>query len=125
MSTRSIKTAFGVALFSMLPFLALAQDEPRTCRIHFDDLNLNTNAGTEALYRRIDGAAQVVCQDLEGRELERRRQHDHCQANAISDAVARIHHPHLTAYYSARNGGKAPVITSQTDPLAGRLEVKR
>lgn len=49
-------------------------------------------------------------------------QHAHCQANAISDAVARIDRARLTAYYSAVNGGKTPLIISQAD---GRVLVKR
>ena len=62
----------------------------------YQDLNLNTDAGVQVLYKRIQGAAKQVCGDLEIRDLQGMRAHKACVQQAIEDAVATVNNQMLT-----------------------------
>ena len=113
----SMKNVFLFALLSAAaPILARAAGEQRlpTCSVHFAELNLDSAAGTEFLYRRIRSAAQTVCRGLEGREISRQAAHARCEEEAIEHAVTEVGHPRLTAYYSKLNHGRAPAAAFNT-----------
>jgi UrcA family protein len=85
--------------------LALAQAAPAAepaggvpaVYVHYDDLNLASPEGTQALYRRIAAAAARVCPDADQRDLERYRASRTCQTQAIESAVRQVHDPRLAA----------------------------
>jgi UrcA family protein len=119
MLTQRIKAAISLAvLMGTSVFAQAAQDTLRTQEVRFSDLNLETPAGSEALYRRIAVAAEVVCQDYDGREIMKRRLREKCMGNAIGQAVGQINHPRLSAYYSLHNRGKSPPTAAQGRTLA-------
>jgi UrcA family protein len=109
LTRRIMTTAVSLAvLMGASVFAQAAQDTLRTQEVRFSDLNLETPAGSEALYRRIAMAAEVVCQDFDGREIMKQRLRKQCLETAIGQAVGQINHPRLSAYYSLHNRGKAP-----------------
>jgi UrcA family protein len=62
----------------------------------FKDLNLNSNAGVQVLYRRIQGAADQVCGKVDARDLRGVRAKKACVEQAIANAVATVDSRMLT-----------------------------
>lgn len=75
--------------------------------MNFQDLNLNTPAGAQVLYRRIRTAADQVCAVPGIRDLTSLGATKTCADHAIADAVAQVNNPQLTGVYETRVG--APV----------------
>lgn len=59
-------------------------------QVRFQDLNLNTQAGVKVLHQRIQGAANQVCGEVDGRDLAVARAHKACVEQAVADAVAQV-----------------------------------
>ena len=69
--------------------------------VRYGDLNLATDAGTKALYRRIAFVAKQVCPDGESRGLENLNRARACQRDAIARAVQAVHNERLATIFSA------------------------
>jgi len=71
--------------------------------VRFDDLNLSTSAGIQALYSRIRSAAQEVCgpETVSGTRLASSAWRD-CVSTAVYQAVRSVHSPSLSAYFYDR-----------------------
>lgn len=116
MPFRRILSVHNIVAFALLsaaaPVLTQATEEasPPTYHVRFGDLNLDSAAGTEFLYRRIRWGAGIVCRGFEGREISQQTAHNRCEREAIERAVTEVGHPRLTAYYSKLNHGKMPSI---------------
>ncbi len=83
--------------------------------VSYAGLDLSTEAGARAAYRRIHSAAKGVCSHLYTLELGQARHiWDICVRDAIARAVLDIGAPGLTAYATARIGAltKAPTVAS-------------
>jgi UrcA family protein len=85
---RQIKNVvMGAALAAaMLVGVAQGAEVP----VRYQDLNLNTDAGVKVLHQRIQGAANQVCADVDGRDLVVARAHQACVERAVADAVAQV-----------------------------------
>jgi UrcA family protein len=64
--------------------------------VTYQDINLNTDAGVQVLYKRIHGAAKQVCGGLEIRDLQGVRAHRACVQKAMDEAVAAVNNQMLT-----------------------------
>ncbi len=76
--------------------------DPAQITVHFGELDLGQPAGAATLYRRIRVAAERVCGEprLTGSRMVQPEWRA-CVARAISQAVATLDRPTLTAYYRA------------------------
>jgi UrcA family protein len=78
---------------------AFADEEVRSERVKFQDLNVETPEGVQALYNRIHAAAKHVCTEtdpvLRGAE-------GICARKAEGDAIAKLNMSQLTAYYKTK-----------------------
>jgi len=83
-----------------------------TYKIRFADLDLDTAAGNELLYRRIRTGAESVCRAWEGRNLANVVRHKRCMEDAVADTVSKIDKPRLTACYLSHHGGRLPLTVS-------------
>jgi UrcA family protein len=72
--------------------------------VTYGDLNLANPQGVERLYRRIVGAAQQVCNALNGRSFEEKQQFSICTSQSIARAVAAVDQPALTALQAIKTG---------------------
>jgi len=73
--------AFALAaLTATLPSSAIA-GEPQTEKVPYGDLNLATEAGIQALDRRLDRAVERVCGESQIRNLAANRQVERCRAD--------------------------------------------
>ena len=91
----------------LVAFNAHAGDT-RSETVKFADLNLGTQAGVEALYRRIHVAARHVCEQPAG-ELAGVRS---CMDKAESEAIGKVNVPLLTAFYQKKTGKQPQTITA-------------
>ena len=80
---------------------ALSDTEKQIVR--YGDLNLATQAGLQALYRRIQNAAADVCgpSTVAGTRIVSAAWKD-CVSASVRDAILKVNHPSLTAYYAAQ-----------------------
>jgi UrcA family protein len=89
---------------------ALADEQLRTETVKFQDLNVGTPAGVEALYRRIHSAAARVCSQS---DPVMRAAAGSCSRNAEAKAIEKVNQPLLTAYYRMKNGDNTETITAR------------
>ncbi|HUL19356.1 MAG TPA: UrcA family protein [Steroidobacteraceae bacterium] len=88
-----------IALALILGLIGVAQasaGEPAGIRVPYGDLDLATSAGAHTLYERIAGAARTVC-GFEGTSLIEQSLWNSCYRGAISEAVAKVNRPLLSA----------------------------
>ena len=110
MKMQRAKMVAGVAALAILasagaPSLAKAavQGDLRSETVKFDDLNLASQAGVQALYVRIRTAAREVCgpATLTGSGVSAAVWRA-CVSASLHDAVLKVKNPALTAYYTDR-----------------------
>jgi UrcA family protein len=88
---------------------ALADEQVRSETVKFQDLNVGTPAGVEALYSRIHSAAKLVCAPPAGWE---KFGPTVCIRKAEADAIAKVNLPLLTAYYRMKTGDHKETIAA-------------
>jgi UrcA family protein len=78
--------------------------EVPTYHVNYADLDLNRQAGADALFARIRSAARQVCEPVAASVDFRfaRAREKSCMNKAISDAVADVRSPLLTDIYLGR-----------------------
>jgi UrcA family protein len=83
---------------------APAYGEVRTENIKFDDLNLATTAGVDALHKRIQAAANRVCAVSSDHHLYQADSaaSKKCSKEALARAVKELNLPELTAFAATR-----------------------
>jgi UrcA family protein len=81
-----------------------SDSEPMKKTVTYGDLNLANPRGVQQLYRRIVGAAQQVCDDLNGRSLQAKEQFAICTKQSIARAVSAVDQPALTALHAIKTG---------------------
>ena len=102
----NIKTRIPLALATaiLLTYVwgvssAFADEEVRSERVKFHDLNVETPEGVQALYGRIHAAARRVCSEsdpvLQAAESA-------CAKKAEADAIEKLNLSQLTAYYKIK-----------------------
>jgi UrcA family protein len=79
--------------------------------VHFSELNLNTQAGAEVLYKRIRAAAEAVCGDVDSRRLVEAAGAKACVDQAVAASIRAVNSPRLTNAYNAHVGGAPTTIS--------------
>lgn len=83
--------------------------------VRYGDLNLERPEGIEALYRRVNGAAEQVCGRMQSLDLVWMTEWKKCVTGAVSGAAEKINIPAFTAYTNARIGHKSgPLLAART-----------
>jgi UrcA family protein len=90
---------------------AFADEQLRTETVKFQDLNVGTPAGAEALYSRIHSAAVRVCSPS-GEWLEEVGAAA-CAKDAEAKAIKKVDVPFLTAFYQMKTGTYRETITAK------------
>jgi UrcA family protein len=78
----------------------------REATVRFADLNLETQAGIETLYSRLNGAARRVCGTADRGDLQAFDDMKQCRRKSIDDAVARIGNKALTARHAGSSDAR-------------------
>lgn len=87
---------------------AFAEEQIRSETVKFQDLNLSTPAGAEALYNRIHAAARRVCAQSgiwQPAVIS-------CVKHAEAAAVGKVNQPLLTTFYRAKTGDQTGALTA-------------
>jgi UrcA family protein len=106
-----LSTAMLLAASVSITSTAYADEQFRVETVNFQDLDVNTPAGGQALYGRIHAAANRVCDsNISGDPFGALRAAE-CARKAVAKAVEQLNLPALTAYYNMSTGGKAPTLT--------------
>jgi UrcA family protein len=77
-------------------------EEIRSEKVNFADLNLNTLAGVNVLYDRITRAARLVCAPAD--EFAHHSEYAKCWRTAMNAAIAKVNNPLLSAVHHNRQG---------------------
>jgi len=93
--------AFAALTVSTMSFAAPIRDDLPRVTVRYDDLNLATPAGVNALYGRISHAARAVCGDTFARDLSVQAAAERCQSEAIAQAVREVNNPQLAVVHAA------------------------
>ena len=88
---------------------ALAGEQLRTETVKFQDLNVDTPAGVEALYGRIHAAARRVCSQS---DPIARAGAIACAKRAEADAIKKVNLPQLTTFYQMKTGDQAQTLSA-------------
>ena len=99
----ALASAFAlIAAVSATSFAAApAADDPPSIKVRFDDLDLSTAAGANALYHRISVAARRVCPNSYSRDLDTVAAIERCQATAIANAVHALNSPQVALVHAS------------------------
>lgn len=84
-------------------------EEPRTEVVKFQDLNVNTEAGVQALYGRIHSAAKRVCSESDAMLQIAAAS---CARKTEAAAIQSVRLPQLTAFYKMKIGDHTPLLTA-------------
>jgi UrcA family protein len=102
------KSLFRVALAAAAVTAALTgavrADEVPQIHVKYADLNINSSAGAQVLYRRIRVAADRVCEISGSRDLAAWAKERECARHAIAQAVSDVGNPTLTRVYEDKTG---------------------
>lgn len=104
-----LSTAMLLASVSVAPG-AFAEQPVRSETVKFQDLNVDSPAGAQALYRRIHAAAERTCEEkdpmMQARAIA-------CTRQAEAKAVQTLSLPQLTTYYREKTGDKGQPLTAR------------
>jgi UrcA family protein len=101
----SLALATALAALTLVGVPLLAHADPGVAMaaetVRYDELNLATDAGVQALYDRIQNAARNVCgpESIIGTHIPSQGWKD-CVGAAIRQAILAVNKPQLTAYYA-------------------------
>jgi len=84
-------------------------DEAIKVHVSYADLNLNTNAGANALYQRIRGAADQVCAMPLEQDLGHANRIKACTARVIAEAVTALDNANVNQVYANKTGTTAAI----------------
>jgi len=90
---------------------AFAGEAPRSQTVKFQDLNLDTQGGVQALYKRIHAAAWRVCLTSSADEIYREAARD-CARKSEAKAIETVNLPQLTAFYRVKTGNHAQPLSA-------------
>ncbi len=103
------KILLAAAVATLMAGQALA--ETRSTAVSTGNVNFNSRADVNALYTRIDMAAQSVC-STDSKNKYVAQPDRACVDRAVAQAVSAANRPMLTAAYQARGAGNANALAT-------------
>jgi UrcA family protein len=101
--------ATGAALLCAPAHAGSVDPEIPTIAVGYADLDLTSEAGVTALYRRLQAAAKQVCSPFASHEIGRALKRRACYNQALSDAVTKINVELLSVLH--RNASAPPRVS--------------
>jgi UrcA family protein len=80
----------AMALAAHSPRAAVAAESVQQVTVRYDDLNLSSESGINALKQRIRRAAEIVCGEGDTRDARGLTQHNKCVRDAADTALTRV-----------------------------------
>jgi UrcA family protein len=113
MKTIPVLAALAATSLLIVPTVSRGA-EPNSVRVSYADLNLASDAGASILSKRIVGAARVVCEIEDSRELPLAKATNACRNQAIAGAQ-----PQYLAAVSAARHPTITVVPTAIEVIAG------
>lgn len=101
-ATLTVLASGLVGLGASVATAATAADEAPAVHVNYSDLNLATEQGNLALYKRIVSAARQVCPINTGPNARLAAQAQHCVDEAVARAVRDVQSPTLAELQATR-----------------------
>ena len=104
-------TVFSVS--SIAEPTAVTQQGDHIVRSHtvgYQDLNLVSSAGIEALYQRLSNASIRVCGQADTRSAHGMKDYRQCKRNALENAVHQVNDTRLTELHNRSTGNASSAI---------------
>lgn len=93
--------ACAAAAVAPMSFAAAPIESVPTLTVRYNDLDLSTPIGVNALYRRIATAASEVCPNHDIRDMHGASVAKRCRIEAIARAVHDVNNPQLAVVHAA------------------------
>lgn len=94
----------ALAFAAMATPLAAKETSRNAVTLSYADLDLTSEAGANALLRRVDRAARQVCGITHAQRGLFQRQRRQCVAETVGETVAKIDAPVVTQMHATREG---------------------
>jgi UrcA family protein len=107
---RKCGTSTGLVLLctaAVMATAAIANETVTSIGVSYVATDLANPAGAKALYRRIQRAARLVCQQPDMRELPEYRLYQQCFDRAVDEAVAKVDSSAVTALHHSKTHSTA------------------
>lgn len=105
-------STIAIAIFG-LSFTAAAEPaDAYSISVPVSDADLENVASVQALYTRVQQAANAVCAETL-RDTSARMSTDTCRREVFARAIARADLPALTQYHAAIQSGRTPELTTE------------
>ena len=98
--------ALGLATFGAASAIAKDYGAPRTLTVKYEEYDLNTEKGAQALYAHLQAASKEVCAPLDGREVRQHAAWKACYKEALSNAVLNVNRDTVTALHQRATHGE-------------------
>jgi UrcA family protein len=103
--------ATGATLFCGSAQAGSVDAEIPTVAVGYADLDLTSDAGVTALYRRLQVAAKQVCRSFESHEIGRATQRRACYNQALSSAVTKVNLEMLSVLHKNASASARPRVS--------------
>ncbi len=105
----AIITALGLSFTAAAPAAAqFSTAVNHTVRVTYQESELQTEAGIQAIYTRVENAARGVCREIMlSRPINGHATLSRCSTEVLADAIEGARIPALTEYYAAVQTGPA------------------
>ncbi len=86
----AVSVAFSLVAFGVPAAAIAGTPDGLSVAVHYSDLDLTTDTGTQALQARIDRAARAVCGSADLRDLRGMSEVQQCRAVALNSAAPQV-----------------------------------
>jgi UrcA family protein len=110
----------AAALLACLPVLSQADSAtpaPRSMQVSTAGLDLNTPAGAQAFYSRLNSAAKRVCNRESEGDTIYGPQFSLCYSATLRSAVLTVNRPLVTQRYNEQHGATEAAPTEDASPI--------
>jgi len=99
---KSIKQILAIATLTVIASSALAGSGTENVTVTYEDLNIQSQAGAQVLYRRLESAAEHVCGATHYRQpISLKTVRERCVRDKLSAAVEAVNSEVLTSIHNS------------------------
>jgi len=113
MKMLALTVSLALATTALAAPMLAGGGEAMSVSVRSGDLNLSSEAGVQALYSRIRGAARKVCKGVESRSASTQVEHAACMSTAMGSGVTAANNEALTALHLAKTGGASATVAAK------------
>jgi UrcA family protein len=113
MKTLALALSLALAPTAFAAPMLASDGEAKSVSVRSSDLNLSSEAGVQALYSRIRGAARKACQGVQSRSASTQVEHAACMSTAMDSGVMAANNRALSDLHLANTGGSSATVAAK------------